>query len=153
MKVYELIKYLSSMEPESEVVVMTSHHEGDDVTDWTITCVHDHWSRVNEHDLVSIEINLDQREGYFTFPEYDRVISGFMGTLNKALSDPELKAELDQQADAALAQMESEGLVTTSTNAEGVVMVELTEKGKAQAFQASASIEGHKVTINPSTKH
>lgn len=61
MKLKELLAELNGLNPEAEVRIMTSHDEGDDVVDWEIKCVHDHWTLEKEHDMVSIEVDLDQR--------------------------------------------------------------------------------------------
>ena len=61
----ELVSRLRKFNPLAKVVVMTTHDEGDDVTDWEIVDVHDHWTLKKEHDLVSIEIDLDQRPEFY----------------------------------------------------------------------------------------
>lgn len=62
MKVKDLIAKLTAMNhPEAEVVVMTMHQHGDDVTDWQVQEVHDGWWRKQAGDMVSLEVDLDQR--------------------------------------------------------------------------------------------
>lgn len=61
MKLKELLAELNGLNPEAEVRIMTSHDEGDDVVDLEIKCVHDYWTLEKEHDLISIEVDLDQR--------------------------------------------------------------------------------------------
>ena len=60
MKVNELITKLQTCNPDAQVRIMSSHDDGDDVTDWEITAVHDEWT----HDMVSIEFTFDQRPAW-----------------------------------------------------------------------------------------
>lgn len=65
MTVADLIQRLQAFNPAAKVVVMSSHDEGDDVTDWEIMDVHDEWTLVEDHDQVSLKIDFDQRPGWF----------------------------------------------------------------------------------------
>jgi len=64
MTVAELVAKLASFDQQAQVRVMSSHDKGDDVTDWNITDVHDGWTLNEDHDMVSIEIDFDQRPGF-----------------------------------------------------------------------------------------
>ena len=64
MTVKELMEKLACYSPDAEVVVMSSHDDGDDLMDCNIFNVNDSWTRKMDGDMISLEITFDQRPEY-----------------------------------------------------------------------------------------